>query len=190
VIRKVARKCVGVTLEPFGYTVVRKTFLDDYHAQRRARPSFNAVELPAGAREYLQPNHPRLRQLESEYAAFDSRVTTPSIWTEGHLPPESLRYFRGDNAFVWQHQDGNDEIAYCLTAYYLMRTDPLRLMERLDEDGAFGNYTCEVDGKLVSRCLLDSITEIGFLERHLRISQVPGLSVLDIGAGYGRLATG
>jgi hypothetical protein len=43
-------------------------------------------------------------------------------------------------------------------------------------------------GKTVSRDLLDSVWEINFLERHIKLSQMPSLTLLDIGAGYGRLA--
>lgn len=51
----------------------------------------------------------------------------------------------------------------------------------------FGASTWTIDGKIHTRDLLDSIVEIGFLDRHLNISQ-RRLRILDIGAGYGRLA--
>ncbi len=57
-------------------------------------------------------------------------------------------------------------------------------LERLHEDGAFGCVTAQVDGVTVSRDLLDSIVEIDWLER----CGVRPATVLDIGAGYGRLA--
>ena len=41
---------------------------------------------------------------------------------------------------------------------------------------------------LVTRDLPDSVAELNFLERHLAISQRTAVVVLDIGAGYGRLA--
>ena len=63
------------------------------------------------------------------------------------------------------------------------------LGDKLVEDDYFGNITFDIDGKLVSRDLLDSLVEIYFLDRHLGLaSAAPGLTVLDIGAGYGRLA--
>jgi putative sugar O-methyltransferase len=62
-------------------------------------------------------------------------------------------------------------------------------MERLDEDGLFGAYTFDFNGeKLVSRDLLDSILEINFLDRHLGLARREGFNLLDVGAGYGRLA--
>jgi putative sugar O-methyltransferase len=58
----------------------------------------------------------------------------------------------------------------------------------MSEDGAFGSFSVRVGGREVSRDLLDSIAEIYFLERHLQISKRGGFRILDIGAGYGRLA--
>jgi hypothetical protein len=40
----------------------------------------------------------------------------------------------------------------------------------------------------VSRDLLESVNELEFLERQVALSAIDGLRVLDIGAGYGRLA--
>jgi hypothetical protein len=45
-----------------------------------------------------------------------------------------------------------------------------------------------MDGVPVSRDLLDSIIELNFLEEALEISSRKALRVIDIGAGYGRLA--
>jgi hypothetical protein len=79
-------------------------------------------------------------------------------------------------------------MAYALTAFYVQSLDKLDLWNRLQEDTLFGNYTFNISGKLVSRDLLDSIIEIHFLDRHLGLSAKSGLTVLDIGAGYGRMA--
>ena len=62
------------------------------------------------------------------------------------------------------------------------------MLKKLEEDNAFGAITYTIDGKQVSRDLLDSILEIYFLDNHLQLFQNPGFSVLDIGAGYGRSA--
>ena len=73
--------------------------------------------------------------------------------------------------------------------------DTLGLFEVLTEVGDYGVFTFPTgdtgrDGNstFVSRDLLDSVSELLFLERALQISRRPGLKVLDIGAGYGRLA--
>ena len=68
-------------------------------------------------------------------------------------------------------------------------TPPWRgVLGLLTEDGAFGCTTKVVDGVTVSRDLLDSCVELAFLERHLPDHLVGVTRVLDIGAGYGRLA--
>jgi putative sugar O-methyltransferase len=65
----------------------------------------------------------------------------------------------------------------------------LKLLARLQEDGQFGAVNFSFNGQyVVSRDLLDSVLEINFLDRHLRIAQLPSPVFLDIGAGYGRFA--
>ena len=64
----------------------------------------------------------------------------------------------------------------------------LGLLDTLEEDGVFGAHTFSVDGRLVSRDLLDSVAEIYFLQRHLNLSRRSNFRILDVGAGYGRLA--
>ena len=102
---------------------------------------------------------------------------------------DDILYFRGDNAYVWQLRGQNMNImAYALTTFYVRSIDNLRLLERLEEDESFGNFTFRIDNILVSRDLLDSIMEIYFLEKHLNLSSSKDMTILDIGAGYGRLA--
>jgi SAM-dependent methyltransferase len=60
-------------------------------------------------------------------------------------------------------------------------------LEAIDEDGLFGVHTIEIDGRLVSRDLLDSVREVDFIRRHVNLDD-PDTTILDIGAGYGRLA--
>jgi hypothetical protein len=141
------------------------------------------------AKTYLCPDHPRLRELQRRYAGFNKEVTGPLLWQEGHVSPDDLLCFRGDNAYVWQMQGTNMNMpAYALTTYYLKSIDTMGLLERLDEDNCFGCITLNVFNKKVSRDLLDSITEIYFLEKHLHLSTLDSPVILDIGAGYGRLA--
>ena len=90
---------------------------------------------------------------------------------------------------MWQYQEQNAEINCILTAYYLRSIDRLGLLERLKEDGLFGALTFPFDENMVlSRDLLDSVSEITFLEETISISKRDQLKVLDIGAGYGRFA--
>lgn len=90
--------------------------------------------------------------------------------------------FRADGMYLGCQTDYPyaDMVRYC-------RREHPRLLDAFTEDGALGcTVAVAAEGKTVSRDLLDSVVEIGFLERHL-----VGLScarVLDIGAGYGRFA--
>ena len=63
------------------------------------------------------------------------------------------------------------------------------LLPQLVEDGAFGAPIFDFPGRPpVSRDLLDSVNELLYLDRKLDIVDRSELRVLDIGAGYGRLA--
>lgn len=176
-----AGRAANRVLRGFGYQVIASARRSDDGAAARS-------PLPEDAAAYLRADNPRLLELERGYAEFDGRVTTPLLWRPGHVTAFDLRYFRGDNAYVWQIRDGASEVNYALTAYYVKSIDALGLLERLDEDELFGVHTFKALGRRVSRDLLDSIVEIHFLERHLGLSSRPGFQVLDIGAGYGRLA--
>lgn len=137
---------------------------------------------------YLRPDNPRLVDLERRYAGLRVPMADSSQWTKQYVAAEvDLRRFRGELAYVWQRRDGNDDSSFRLTEEYVASFDRLGLRERLTEDSAFGVSALTVDGRTVTRDLLDSIVEIGFLDRHLGISR-RRLRVLDIGAGYGRLA--
>src|SRR3546814_16107320 len=71
------------------------------------------------------------------------------------------------------------------------RTDTLFPYTTLfrSEDGLFGCWTQRFPGHpRCSRDLLDSVNELSFLDRHLSIRGRDGLRILDLGAGYGRLA--
>ena len=66
--------------------------------------------------------------------------------------------------------------------------DHLNLLDVLHEDDRFGVEIFNFHGQTVSRDLLDSIIEITFLEKHFGFLNRRDFNVLDIGAGYGRLA--
>ena len=184
------RETLNFGFKRFGHTIVDERILYDWQkASFRQQAGYRPSGLPEGAAGYLVPTNPRLVELRRRYAAFDANVTTPLVWTETLVDAGDMQYFRGDNAYVWQVRErGMNIMAYALTAYYMQSIDALGLLEKLDEDDYFGVHNFEVGGRLVSRDLLDSVAEIYFLEKHLRISSKPGFSVLDIGAGYGRLA--
>lgn len=181
------KSLVNAVLRPFGHE------MDDLRRNKRSiTPGMSGAEgtvLPAGAEEFLRKINPRLLQLQERYAQWNRSVMAPSVWTDVHLKPDDITYFRGNNAYVWQLMGRNmDLTSYVLTAYYVHSIDSMSLLENLMEDNRFGNFTTTVGNRIVSRDLLDSIIEIYFLEKHLKISSFDTLTVLDIGAGYGRLA--
>jgi hypothetical protein len=172
-----------------GLVLIPKALAYPWQIAPVTEPTHGDSPLSAAASDYLRPDNPRLLELERRYAAADPQVTTPLIWQDGYVTAEDLKYFRGDNAYRWALRGRNySYVSYVVSNYYLELIDTLGLFETLDEDDAFGNLTYVLDGRIVSNDLLDSISELNFLERHLRISQRPGLRILDIGAGYGRLA--
>jgi putative sugar O-methyltransferase len=152
----------------------------------------DSVPLPAGAEERLRPDHPRLAELRAAYDAVDLPVRVPSRWSaervEGFL---DLRWFRGETLITWHYRElpRISRLKYYVMLRYVAERDQTGLLGRLSEDGAFGCWTFEYPGHdRVSRDLLESVNELEFLERELGLSARERFSVLDIGAGYGRLA--
>jgi hypothetical protein len=169
--------------------VVPSSRLYDWQRNPARGSTYSPTELPAGAAEYLRPDHPRLTELRERYAACSSVVTASELWDESYVHPDDLRFFRGDNPYVWQLRgQNNNVIGYALALYYLLSIDRLGLLEQLEEDDAFGAFSFVIGNRRVSRDLLDSINELYFLDRHLGLSTLTDCSMLDIGAGYGRLA--
>jgi len=145
--------------------------------------------VPEDAAGYLRRENPRLLEFRQKYAGLDEKLRTPLVWSEKFAAMPDLTTFRGDN--MWVHQRGHQHLterAYLVATYYILANDRLGLMEKLTEDGAFGAVTFHMAGHRVSRDLMDSILEIDFLDRHLQPGSLGNLSILDIGAGYGRLA--
>ena len=148
------------------------------------------ISLRKGKGSYLSPDNKRLLELQKAYSQLTIPAVDSSIWSRGYVDQEvNITEFRGDCAYVWQLRDGNQEYQHILSALYAQSIDSLGLFDLLREDDQFGvqayNYN---ESHLVSRDLLDSVIEILFLERHLGISKLENINVLDIGAGYGRLA--
>lgn len=188
-IKSRVRDAMNSLVQRYGYTLVQSRLLYEWQRNPQIAASYRQSPLPQDAKAYLQKTNPMLRDLQARYAAFNSEATTPLVWTDAHVSDYDILFFRGDNAYVWQLRGVNMNVmAYALTTYYVNSIDVSGLIESLAEDESFGNFTFEIDNKRVSRDLLDSIIEIQFLERHLDISRAGNLTMLDIGAGYGRLA--
>jgi hypothetical protein len=172
-------------LGKFGYQLRKKPPLAFYD---QAKP------LPADAAATLRRDNPALLDLRKRYAASGLPVVTPSTWWNQDRLSSYLdfAYFRGDNAYVYAYREQGDLVSrarFFLYARYIQQRDPRGLLSSLKEDGAFGCWTYDYDGlPTVSRDLLDSINEIYFLDRHYDVFNRPNLRILDIGAGYGRMA--
>jgi hypothetical protein len=188
-IRSFVRRRLEAFLPRFGYYLVPDRLIYDWQKAAADGARIASDTLPEGASAYLESDNHRLRELRSAYAQFGGAATVPSVWTPNYLAPEDILYFRADNPYVWQLR-GRDfnEFSYALTYYYTKSIDRMGLLDRLHEDRLFGVRTFETDGRLISRDLLDSVSEINFLDRALNISRRPGTVILDIGSGYGRLA--
>jgi SAM-dependent methyltransferase len=183
------RKALNSALKRRDCEIIESQRLYEWQRKPIDQPSYHQSKLPDNAANYLNPGNSRLQELHARYTDFNKEVTIPLVWTDTHVKADDTLYFRGDNAYVWQLRGSNMNImAYALTTYYVRSIDNLRLLELLTEDDFFGNYNFRIDNRLVSRDLLDSIMEIYFLEKHLNLSRSTDVTVLDIGAGYGRLA--
>jgi hypothetical protein len=188
-IKSSVRRSLEEILPRFGYHLVPDRLIYNWQKSEARTLQDPTATLPEGAEAYLRADNADLRELEAAYQRFGGPATVPSVWTSSHLQPRDLLYFRGDNPYVWQVR-GRDmnEFSYAMTYYYTKGIDKLKLLDRLSEDRLFGVYTVQTDNRPVSRELLDSVSEINFLDRQLQLSRRPGTVILDIGAGYGRLA--
>lgn len=190
------KKAIQKALRRMGYNL-HKLGDDERAAFERYEAAMAAASMTGVFGDLL----PRLQELRRRYATVKLPVAVHSIWA-GDTANENvarigwggidLRNFRAHNAYVWDYVGANIQagnLRYYLYADDLHRRGDLGLLERLKEDGAFGCFTYEHPrfGPL-SRDLLDSVSELVFLERHTGVLSRPGLRVLDIGAGYGRMA--
>ncbi len=161
----------------------------------RNRRGHSGQGITPADRAALSATDPELQALRQRYAELQDIVGTSTVWLPGFITPEDLLYFRGDNCYVWQNQDNNTPEKYVLTYLFLKTIDTLGLLDVFTEDGDYGAFTFPTgdtdengNKRVVSRDLLDSANELLFLERTMQISRRSELKVLDIGAGYGRLA--
>lgn len=165
----------------------------DDDGRRSVKVTHNdAIALPPGAQTHLRQDNPVLADLEAAYDALDIPAAAHTQWRPSFLRKNlSLAWFRGDNAYVWQFRQlgSATRMRMYLAMLDILQRDDLDLAQRLEEDGLFGAWTFEfADRPAVSRDLLDSINEINYLDDQMGLTSIDGLRVLDIGAGYGRLA--
>lgn len=119
------------------------------------------------------------------------------LWTDSHAATIDRERFRAHNQYLEQaptypYRSMVEHVRNVLVRLGAAPVCPRAWMLYLEEDGGFGCESAEVDGWRVSRDLLDSLVEIAFIEDCLKFSDLwnpnRALRVLDIGAGYGRLA--
>ncbi|HKF49514.1 MAG TPA: glycosyltransferase [Terracidiphilus sp.] len=146
-------------------------------------------KLPEGAADYLTSSNAYLQSLIWDYAESASPAMKFTQWSRSFIHSDvPLHAFRGDCAYVWQRRDANLPVAHLLTAYYLLSCGAGNLLQSMEEDDYFGAYTILMgSGKVISRDLLDSISEISFLERSIGLLSGSISGVIDVGSGYGRL---
>ncbi len=186
-MRRLLKLANGMLAQRAGFALVRTERLEPWQLTSPTLGPMDENSVTARDRQWLTPRNKKLLELRRRYAAMDSAVTKPSVWDDEHLKPRDLLYFRGDNAFVWQVRGPNrNPSSYALCYYALKADDGEGVLEKLNEDGRFGAHFVEVNGGAVSRDMIDSAGEIAFLLRHGALG--PATNVLDIGAGYGRLA--
>ena len=169
-----------------------------------AVPALSESALPKECADYLVEDNPRLVELRRRYAGCAG--TAHSQWSQQFVASNlDLRRFRADNAYVWQARGPVTEQTYVRTADYVRLNDRLQTFDRLNEDGLFGaqwvDYCCEGNNgersepekneakrKKISRDLLDSVLEMNAICEFLGIENFNDIRLLDVGAGYGRLA--
>lgn len=183
-IRNILRK----VLARYQYDIVPKVFVYDWQRGDQVQEPQEII-LPNNAREVLAPNNPNLLELKKRYKQTDFPFCDAMLWTDERVKVEDILFFRGHNAYVFQEGRFNRNFfGYLLAYYYTKSIDVKGLLDILKEDTAFGAITYEIDQVQVSRDLIDSVLEIYFLENTLGIMSRNDYTILDIGAGYGRLA--
>lgn len=144
------------------------------------------------ATTYLTEHRGRLSELQRRYAAFDHPLGSRSAtWDDRNLDRQlQLDSFRAHGLILARRVELLElaRLRFALYGRYAQQIDEFGFLARLDEDGHFGAWAFEVAGVgMVSRDLLDSVAELTFLAHHLDITRGE-VRILDIGAGYGRLA--
>ena len=177
-------------IERYGYTVVSEKYLYPWQKSISFDSSYNKDSyLPDGALEYLKRSNPRLKKLKKTYLNFTQTNQKTDLWLDGYVADENLLHFRGDNPYVWQKRGINLNImSYAMTYFWIKNQNRENLLSKCIEENSFGIQTYNFNGDIVSRDLLDSINEINFLNKHVFMKEDKKISILDIGAGYGRLA--
>ena len=111
----------------------------------------------------------------------------PTVWKQSsdYVLRSFNINFRGENAFVWQEQLGDNKETYIEYYKIIKSIDKDNLLNKTIECGSYGCKSYDFDNIKISRDLLDSILEIYFLKSFF--PNLNELSLLEIGGGYDRL---
>jgi putative sugar O-methyltransferase len=131
-----------------------------------------------------------MEQLSKEYNSFyiaNNFNISPTVWNpdSDYIKKADDMTFRGDNAYVWQCQLGDDENVYVNYYKKIRAIDANQYLTKTKEDGSYGCLAFEFDNIKISRDLLDSIAELYYLK--YIFPKLENMTLLEIGAGYGRL---
>src|SRR5262245_11553108 len=114
-LKGAAREVLRRLVRPYGYELMDRTALYDWQ-----RPSEVPLASDGPTDPCLTEHNPRLVDLRRRYAAFDPAVTTADLWTAEYVSGARLRYFRGNDAYLWQRFGPNmNEFGYVLATYYV-----------------------------------------------------------------------
>lgn len=171
-----------------GFALVPAQALRAY--DRGSKPAA-CPEPDANSLQYLNAKNPRLAELRQRYSKIKVDASVHSLWTSDYVADQvRLDQFRDQSAYVWVFKElpRPTQLKYFIYSSDVRAKAP-QLYEQIQEDGAFGClcYDFESVGR-VSRDRMDSAVELDFLNRHMGLLSKSNLRVLDVGAGYGRLA--
>lgn len=129
--------------------------------------------------------------LELEEAYKNIKEFPLGVW-EPFQNGIDMENFRGESFYVAQFLYGNTPAKLFTQFGYLMDNQPTadewNWLKIAKEDFEFGCLALQSEDMIISRDLLDSISEIQFIQDSLRFTYGEKISLLDIGAGYGRFA--
>ena len=130
-----------------------------------------------------------LAALEAEFSAMQGELTLWRDWVQ----PSDIVGFRGEFCVsqAGSHDPSNFGPTRLLRAYtvayeYALLHDRLGALAKFSDDGSFGGLRFRIDGHVVSSDTIDSCLQLNFIARHCGFELSDELTLLDIGAGWGR----
>ena len=128
-----------------------------------------------------------LRDKYNKFYKDNNFNISPTVWNNNtnYIKNSFNINFRGENAYVWQCQLGDNRNTYIEYYKILKNIDKEDFFMKTKEDGSHGCIFFEIENIKISRDLLDSILEIYYLKTIF--PDLEKMNLLEIGAGYGRL---